>query len=239
MYIGAQPGLEIEGRLLTQVSVPELEQLFKAHAEKLSADIRSKTEQALRACAAGVPRVHIISGQVDEGLLAEVFSNEGVGTLIYANEYQGIRRAQRKDIRHILALMRPAIQGEQLRRRTRTEVERHINEFYVFEIDNNIVGVMAVHAYPEQKQAELAALQVNPAHERRGIGTKLAVFAEQVAREGGAEQLFALSTQAFTYFQHKLGYVEGTVEVLPPARREKYEQSGRNSKILVKKLTVS
>ncbi len=40
--------------------------------------------------------VHIIDGGVEEGLLAEVFSNEGIGTLVHANEYQAIRRAQRK-----------------------------------------------------------------------------------------------------------------------------------------------
>jgi amino-acid N-acetyltransferase len=45
-----------------------------------------------------------------------------------------------------------------------------------------------------------------------------------------------LSTQAFTYFQSKGGFVEGAPEDLPPARREKYEQSGRKSKVLVKKL---
>ena len=61
----------------------------------------SKAIHAAAACQAGVPRVHIINGRVDEGLLAEVFSNEGIGTLIYANEYQQIRRAMRKDIRSI------------------------------------------------------------------------------------------------------------------------------------------
>jgi amino-acid N-acetyltransferase len=49
-------------------------------------------------------------------------------------------------------------------------------------------------------------------------------------------ELVTLSTQAFTYFQSKGGFSEGTAEDLPPARREKYEQSGRNSKVLVKKL---
>lgn len=86
---------------------------------------------------------------------------------------------------------------------------------------------------------ELASLAVSPAHEHRGIGTKLAQFVENHAREHGAERIFCLSTQAFTFFQHKLGYVEGTPDDLPPARREKYEQSGRNSKILLKNLTVT
>ena len=60
-----------------------------------------------------------------------------------------------------------------------------------------------------------------------------------MARELGMEMIFCLSTQAFTFFQHKLGYVEGKSDDLPAARREKYEQSGRNSKILLKSLTGS
>jgi amino-acid N-acetyltransferase len=233
MLITTRNGLEIDGKLVSQMSVGELE----AALGNFAPDMISKAQHALRASQGGVPRVHVINGQVDEGLLAEVFSNEGIGTLIYANEYQGIRQAMRKDIRHIFSLIKPAIQDDQLVRRTRGSVEKHISEYFVFEIDNNIVGVVAVTPYPAEKKIELACLQVNPAHEHRGIGTKLAVRAEQVARETGAETIFCLSTQAFTYFQHKLGYIEGKPEDLPVARREKYEQSGRNSKILLKSLT--
>src|SRR5207247_3592708 len=88
----------------------------------------------------------------------------------------------------------------------------------------------------KEKKIELACLQVNPAHEHRGIGTKLAQFAESLAREQRMEKLFCLSTQAFAFFQHKLDYAESTIDDLPPGRRERYEQSGRNSKILVKSL---
>jgi amino-acid N-acetyltransferase len=236
MLITTRNGLEIDGKLISQMTVHELEQLLKTSADKLPPDSRSKAQHALRASEGGIPRVHIINGQVDEGLLAEVFSNEGIGTLIYANEYQGIRQAMRKDIRHIFALIKPSILGDQLMRRSRVSIEKHINDFFVFEIDDNIVGCVSVIPYPADKKAELACLQINPAHEHRGIGTKLAVRAELVAKEMGLETIFCLSTQAFTFFQHKLGYKEGTVDDLPATRREKYEQSHRNSKILWKPL---
>jgi amino-acid N-acetyltransferase len=237
MFISTRTGLEVGGKLVPQMSLAELESAVKAGSEKLAPEMISKAQHALRACQGGVSRVHIINGQVDEGLLAEVFSNEGIGTLIYANEYQAIRKAMRKDIRHIMALIKPSIQGDQLLKRTRSNVEKHIDEFYVFEIDNNIVGVVAVQPVPAEKKAELACLQVSPAHEHRGIGTKMAEFAENVARERGLEKIFCLSTQAFTFFQHKLGYAEGGIDDLPAPRREKYEQSGRNSKVLVKSLS--
>jgi len=238
MFLTTHGGLESDGRLIRQLSVAELESLIKAGNGKIPPDMISKAQHALLACQGGVPRVHILSGQLDEGLLAEVFSNEGVGTLIYANEYQAIRRAQRKDVRHILALIRPLIAGDQLLKRTRSEIEKRIQEYFVFEIDDNIVGAVAVHPYADQKKAELAGLAVNPAHEHRGIGSKLALFAESVAREQDCQEMFCLSTQTFTFFEHKLGYTVAGMETLPATRREKYEQSGRHSKILLKKLAA-
>lgn len=237
MFIGPRPGLEVDGKLAGQLSVAELDNLLKTAPEKLRPEMLSKAVYGLRACQNGVPRVHVISGEVDEGLLAEVFSNEGIGTLIYANEYQAVRPARRRDVRNIIALIKASIQEDQLLKRSRTDIEKHISEYHVFEIDNNLVGVVAVHPYLDQKKAELACLHVNDAHAHRGIGTKLALRAEAAARELGADNIFALSTQAFTFFQHKLGYAEGSANDLPPSRREKYEQSGRNSKILVKRLT--
>jgi amino-acid N-acetyltransferase len=236
MYITTRQGLEIDGQLITQVSAQELDSLVKTSQAKLAPDMVSKAQHALNACAGGVNRVHIISGQVDEGLLAEVFSNEGIGTLIYTNEYQAIRQAMRKDIRNIMTLIKPAVAGDQIVKRTRASIEKQINHYYVFEIDKNICGVFAVVPYPDLKRSELACLQVSPAHQHRGVGSKMAVYAERVARDQGGDTIFCLSTQAFTFFQHKLGYTEGAPDDLPPSRREKYEQSGRNSKILVKRV---
>jgi amino-acid N-acetyltransferase len=82
----------------------------------------------------------------------------------------------------------------------------------------------------------LACLYVNPSHENHGIGRKLIHYVESRAKEQNLDELITLSTQAFTYFQSKGGFAEGTPDDLPPGRREKYDQSGRNSKVLVKKL---
>ena len=70
----------------------------------------------------------------------------------------------------------------------------------------------------------------------QGIGRKLIQFVENKAREMNLNELITLSTQAFTYFQSKGGFAEGRPDDLPPARRDKYEHSGRNSKVLVKRL---
>ena len=117
-----------------------------------------------------------------------------------------------------------------------TAIEKQIDDYFIFEIDGNPVAGVALHVFPDQRTGELASLFVSPAHENQGIGRKLTQFVEERARAMGVTRLLALSTQAFTYFQSKAGFAEGTPDDLPPARRERYEQSGRKSKVLVKQL---
>jgi len=236
IYITVQTALLHRGQLLRQIMVAELERLLAQDPQGFPPEMVSKAQHAAAACRAGVQRVHVINGRVDEGLLAEVFSNEGIGTLVYADEYEQIRRAQKRDVRTILTLIRQSVATEELVKRSRASIEKHLADYYLFEIDRNPVGCVALHPYPEWGKGELACLFVNPSHENQGIGRKLIQFVEAKAREMGLTEVFALSTQAFTYFQSKAGFTEGGPEDLPPARREKYEQSGRNSKVLVKKL---
>ena len=125
---------------------------------------------------------------------------------------------------------------EELVRRSRVAIEKQIDDYYVFEIDGHPVACVALHVYPEANKGELACLCVRPSHENQGIGRKMAQFVESKARELGLDALFALSTQAFVYFQSRVGFVEGTPDDLPAARRERYEASGRRSKVLVKTL---
>jgi amino-acid N-acetyltransferase len=236
IFITTTDGLFCQGKLIRQMIVGELEALLEKSKGDFSNGSLSKAHHAAAACRAGVQRVHVINGRVDEGLLAEVFSNEGIGTLIYANEYQQIRPAKKKDVRAIQLLTQNAVQSDELLKRTRASIEKSLGDYFIFEIDKNPVACVALHSYPEHGKSELACLYVNPSHENQGIGRKLIQFIENKARESGVDELIALSTQAFTYFQSKGGFVEGSPNDLPSARREKYEQSGRNSKVLVKKL---
>ncbi len=236
IFITSSDGLICNGQLVRQLLVAELEKLLSTNSAGFAPEILSKAQHAAAACKAGIPRVHVINGRVDEGLLAEVFSNEGIGTLIYANEYQQIRAAKKKDIRAIQLLTKAAVESEELVKRSRATIEKNLGDYYIFEIDKNPVACVALHVYPEQKKGELACLYVSSSHENQGIGRKLIQFVENKAKELNLSELLTLSTQTFTYFQSKGGFAEGTPDDLPPVRREKYDQSGRNSKVLVKKL---
>jgi amino-acid N-acetyltransferase len=237
LFITTHDGIQCRGRLIRQMIVGDLESLLQNHRDDFPSDQLSKAHHAALACRAGVQRVHIINGLVDEGLLAEVFSNEGIGTLIYANDYQQIRRAVKRDIRRILMLTQKSMDTEELVRRSRATIEKQLGDYYIFEIDRNPVACVALHPYPEAGKAEIAHLYVSPSHENQGIGRTLMQFVEAKAHEAGLRELIALSTQAFTFFQNKGGFAEGTPDDLPPERRAPYDQSGRRSKVLVKKIS--
>ncbi len=236
IFITSQKGLVYREQPIRQMLVGELQNLLQQDSAGFSPEMQSRAHRAVQACTAGVPRVHVIDGRLEEGLLAEVFDNHGLGTLVHANQYESVRPARKKDVRAILMLTRQAVASAELVRRTRAAIEKQIDDYFIFEIDGNPVACVALHVYPDQRTGELASLFVSPAHENQGIGRKLTQFVEDRARSLGVTRLLALSTQAFTYFQSKAGFVEGTPDDLPPARRERYEQSRRKSKVLVKQL---
>ncbi|HEX2264389.1 MAG TPA: acetylglutamate kinase, partial [Pseudonocardiaceae bacterium] len=68
--------------LLSQVTVDRLETLLP----RLSAGMAPKMEACLRAVRGGVPRAHVIDGRVAHSVLLEVFTTEGVGTMVLPGE---------------------------------------------------------------------------------------------------------------------------------------------------------
>lgn len=238
MFITTSNGVSGGGKLSAQFSVDAAEEYVKKHKTTMPREMISKFQHGVRACRNGVARAHIIDGRQDEALLGEIFSNEGVGTMIYANEYEAIRQAKKKDAGAIFNLIRDSVEQQQLVPRTRQEIASRISDFHIFEIDRNIVGCVSLRLYSDNggKVAELECLNVSESHANQGIGRKLMLYTEDRARRLGIKRLLALSTQAFNYFQQKGGFREGTVEMLPPERRDTYEESGRHSKVLFKDL---
>lgn len=236
IFLSANDGLILDGQRIGHMVAPELEEMLKKRAGNLPKGLLSKLEHAVQACRYGVPRVHLLNGNVNEALLAEIFSNGGVGTMVYSNEYEQVRHLYKKDIRAVMSLIQQSVRNEELIRRTRAEILAGIDDYWVLEIDRHIVGCVAMYMYPENKIAELACLYVSRANENQGLGRKLMSFVENLARQRGFVKLIALSTQAFMYLQQKGGFVEAGPEILPPVRRARYDASGRNSRIMVKDL---
>jgi amino-acid N-acetyltransferase len=236
IYLSPAPGIRLGEELLRQLDLPQAQAILKNQRAQVPASEISKLEQAVRAAQLGVPRIHIIDGRVEEGLLAEVFSNEGIGTLLHANEYQSIRKALKKDARAIHTLIHAGMESDELMKRTKADIERQIEDFYLFEVDRAPVACVALHTYPQEHKAELACLYVDTRFDNQGIGLKLAQFVEEKAKAGSFQTLFCLSTQAVNYFVQKCGFQVGAPDDLPATRRDQYDRSRRMSKVLVKKL---
>ena len=235
IFLTPNAGLEIDGQVRREISVDQLRTLLHEHPEKLNEASRSKAAHAVKAIETGTPRVHVVDGRVFDGLLNEIFSNEGVGSLIYGNDYQQIRKATRRDVRLIYNLTRRAVKREELLHRTQDGIQKNIDHFFVFEIDENIIACVTLYFYAENpKIAEVGSLYVVPFYHNRGIGKKMVEYACLQAKESGAKSVIALSTQSFGFFSNTCGFEEVGKEILPEARLKLYDDNGRNAKVLVK-----
>ena len=211
-----------------------------ADAEKLASRSDFAGAVLLRAAAAacdrGVPRVHVLNGRRQGVLVDELFSNEGVGTMVHADSYRVIRKLREEDIPELLGMIGRSVRRTKLVARTYEDIQSRIDDYRVMAIDDNVVGCVALHEYREENCAEVACLYVKQAHEGRGYGIELVKHAEHLARGQGISRVFALSNRAADFFVTKLGYASMTIEDLPKIRRAQYDASGRDSLVFLLKL---
>ena len=237
IYLTSQAGLEIDGAIRRDISIDALRKLITNEPTRIALESLSKAQHAVKAIETGTPRVHILDGRVFDSLLNEIFSSDGVGSLVYGNDYQQIRQARKSDVRLIYNLTRAAVRREELINRTQQAIEKNIDQFFVFEIDENIIAVVTLYFYPDKPQlAEVGSLYVMPFYHNRGIGKKMVEYAVLQAKERGVNAVIALSTQSFGFFTNVVGFEESSKDILPEARLKLYEESGRNAKILIKQL---
>ena len=223
---------DIDGTLLAELTVDAAERLLSIN-DWLSADLRRYLPCAIRASRAGVGRVHVIGYDEDGTLLRELFTREGVGTVITRESLEQLRDVRPDDIGGLVALIEPMEQDGTLVRRSRELLEREISRFSVVEHDGVIVGCAALYPYGDD-QAELACVAVHPQYRRWGCGALLVKRIETKARATGIRQLFVLTTATSQWFKER-GFIKGTVDQLPDEKRLLYNMQRRSS-VLVKNL---
>jgi amino-acid N-acetyltransferase len=220
-------------QLLSDLSTTDAEKLL-ARPERLPSDIRVYLPAAIRACNNGVARAHIISRHHDGALLLELFTRDGVGTMIAATALAHIRNATIDDVGGILSIIEPLEEQGVLVRRSRERLESEIERFVVAEYDNHIIGCAALYAFPAERLGELAALAVHPDFRREGYGAALMGEIEQRARKLKLAQLFVLTTKTAHWFVER-GFRIGSVADLPQQKQALYNYQ-RKSQVYVKNL---
>ena len=202
--------------------------------EDLGEDQKSLLRQAVQAIRAGVKRVHFIDQQVDGGLLLELFTRDGYGTMVTNLFYEGSRAATVDDIGGIVSLIEPLEQAGVLVARSREQIELQIRDFQVMEKDGMIIACIACIPDADEDIAEVACLAVHQDYRRAGLASQLLQFAEDRARALNIGRVFTLTTQTSHWFiEH--GFHEDRGFELPATRRGNHDPS-RGSKILIKSL---
>ena len=188
----------------------------------------------VKACEGGVERSHILPFTIDGAILQEVFTHDGIGTMVVDEKLETLHEAGPDDVSSILALIEPFERDGTLVKRGRTEIERDIGNYTVIEHDGVIFGCAALYPYPEARTGEMAALTVSPDVQGQGDGERLLKRVEQRARSTGLESIFVLTTRTMHWFI-KRGFQQVDPDWLPEARKRKYNWD-RRSQVLVKKL---
>jgi amino-acid N-acetyltransferase len=226
-----------EGLDISEMVVAEAQALLQAD-NSLGEQTRNALSAAVEACNGGVKRAHLVSfgEHGDSGLLLELFTRDGSGTLVATDPFEDLRAATIDDVGGILELIRPLEDDGILVRRSRERLETEVRRFVVIERDNTAIATAALYPFPGDKLGELACVVVHPDYRRGHHGDDLLAYIEQQARKQGLEQLFVLTTRTAHWFKER-GFEAGSVDALPMERRCLYNLQ-RNSQVLIKRLSV-
>lgn len=221
-----------QGKLMRQLTHAEAQRFFDAIPDR-QPDL-PEVECALDACIQGVERTHLLDGQVDGALLLELFSRDGIGTMISAGAFDHMRKATIDDVGGVLELIQPLETRGILVRRSREKLEMEIDQFILLIRDGAIIGCAALYPYVKEGMGEVACLAVHSDYRRLGRGDALLKQIEHNARVAGLSKLFVLTTQTAHWFLER-GFSEASLEELPLAKKDLYNFQ-RSSKVFLKVL---
>jgi amino-acid N-acetyltransferase len=219
--------------LLRNLTVRQAQALL-ARPEPSESDAALYLPCAVRACEHGVKRAHLISGHIDDGLLLELFTHKGVGTMLTPDPIETLRQAKIEDIGGVLSLIEPLEAEGILVKRGRNRLEREIGRFVVLEHDKLLVGCAALYPFTDERAGELACLVVHADFRNLGAGERLLTEIESRARRAKLKRLFVLTTRAEHWFVER-GFAEEGVGALPRQKRTLYNYQ-RRSVVLAKRL---
>jgi len=227
------PGLvkNSDGRV-ARLSLEEAQAVLDLNAGNADPDLKY-LDMALTACRKGTERAHIVDGRMEGAILREIFSNLGVGTMVYGREYESIRPMNADDIGDVLRLMQPLMAEGVLIKRTEDDLLARQADFVVYSIDDVVHACGALHDYGEG-QAEIAAIATNPVYSHLSMGRKILSFLIEKAAKMGMTRVFVLTTQTLDWFE-RVGFVETGLESLPAKRRQTYNHA-RKSRIFALEL---
>lgn len=213
---------------IQQMTTEQASALLPALPETVAHSLQA----AIQSCRKGVERAHLIDRHLDGALLLELFTRDGVGTLISSHEFETIRPATLDDIGGIMELIKPLEQQGILVKRSREKLEMEIGDYIVIERDGLIIGCTAFHILQDKQNAELACLAVHPDYRKGARGNRLLEYLIDNAQKQAIRRLFVRSTQTVHWFVER-GFAACEIGDLPEPMKSAYNYQ-RNAKVLFK-----
>ena len=207
---------------------------------------------AVFSCKAWVRRAHLIDYTVPGALLLELYTLDGVGSMVSRDRYEGTRAARVEDWIHIKTILEPLAKQGVTVAKTDDELIEEVTSgaFAVTERDGKIIACAALRRYRASENvdgndeddasveivAEIAAFAVRPGYRNEGRGDQLLEYLEREARRENIEKLFLLTTRTADWFTARGFTHAGAAEkspLLPPGKKT---LPGRNSQLYVRTL---
>jgi amino-acid N-acetyltransferase len=211
---------------------------------------------AVFSCKAGVRRAHLIDYTVPGALLLELYTLDGVGSMVSRDRYEGTRAARVEDWIHIKNILEPLAKQGVTVAKTDDELIEEVTSgaFAVTERDGKIIACAALRRYKTVEArdeetttenrvedenlviGEIAAFAVRPGYRNEGRGDAVLEYLEREARRENIQTLFLLTTRTADWFTAR-GFAHAgaadTSPLLPPGKKT---MPGRNSQLYVRSL---
>lgn len=219
-----------DAHYVRRMTAPEAKQVLELELDNDTSSDHQSVKYAVQALDRGVDRVHMLNGEQDGSLLIEIFSNDGLGVMMYADKYGAITPMQKEDATDVLLLMQPLMRQEILKPRTIEDIIEEHADFVVYKADGHIRGVAALHDIGESA-AEIAALATNAQEDSQGIGTTLVQYLLAKAKKQKYARVFVFTLKTGDWFE-RLGFVKlQDKSALPRERLAQHMASKRQSRV--------
>ncbi|MEE3327853.1 MAG: GNAT family N-acetyltransferase [Myxococcota bacterium] len=208
-----------------RISLVDLEELRSLQADpepagSLGADVLHEIGVMLEA---GTPSISLCSA---EGVLQELFTYSGSGTLFTKERYTQVRDLGLDDFDAAADLIRVGTEDGFLLSRSPEEIRFVLSHaFGVFIEGRYLAGIGALLPYPDDGSAEIASLYTVTRFAKEGVGGHLLSYSLEKARNAGLARIFACTTsERVEDFFRRHGFETVPMDALPQSKWKDYSE---------------
>lgn len=175
-----------EKKLISEIDIDKASELLEENFIK--GFIKNRLENIILACRQGVERVHIISGHLKGALIQELFTSDGIGTMVYSHApYQTFRQAIGTDTISIFLLIKEAIPHIF---RTFKDIESKIDKFFLLTVDDTIHACLKIKHHEDKNALEISHLCTSEDYNNCKTYEKMFNFIFDYAQEKNIQYIY-------------------------------------------------